>query len=175
MSVIYIRDKDGKFIKVPSIPGKSAYEIAVEKGVFSGTEQEFAEGQVIKNKEIIDQITQENIDNWNASDVADLEKIESSENEPTDKKVSIWINTTKETPTNVIARINDDTVARNTTWSSEKIYQQMIDLTEKYEDLLAKYNELLQGTNSNIYYLQDINGDYLQDTNGDYLVFKEDI
>lgn len=65
MSILYIRDKNGNFVQMPSIPGKSAYEIAVAKGTFSGTEQEFAEMQVINNKDIIDQITQENIDNWN--------------------------------------------------------------------------------------------------------------
>ena len=67
MSILYIRDKNGNFVQMPSIPGKSAYEIAVEKGTFSGTEQEFAEMQVINNKDIIDQITQENIDNWNSA------------------------------------------------------------------------------------------------------------
>ena len=65
MSILYIRDKNGNFIQMPSVPGKSAYEIAVAKGTFNGTEQEFAEMQVINNKDIIDQITQENIDNWN--------------------------------------------------------------------------------------------------------------
>ena len=65
MSILYIRDKNGNFVQVPSIPGKSAYEIAVERGVFKGTEQEFAESQVIKNKDLIDQLTQENIDKWN--------------------------------------------------------------------------------------------------------------
>ena len=65
MSVLYFRDKNGKFIQVTGIHGKSAYEIAVEKGVFNGTEQEFAEMQVIHNKDIIDQITQENINTWN--------------------------------------------------------------------------------------------------------------
>ena len=66
MSVLYIRNTDGTFIQIPAISGKSAYEIAVEKGVFSGTEQEFAEMQVFTNKEILEQITQENIDNWNS-------------------------------------------------------------------------------------------------------------
>ena len=53
--------------------------------------------------------------------INELEKIESSEIEPTNEMVSLWINTSEETSTNVIARINDDTVASNTTWSSEKI------------------------------------------------------
>ena len=43
MSILYIRDKNGNFVQMPSVPGKSAYEIAVAKGTFSGTEQEFAE------------------------------------------------------------------------------------------------------------------------------------
>ena len=64
MSALYIRGSDGRFILIPSIPGKSAYEIAVEKGVFSGTEEEFARAQVFPNKEVLDQITQEKIDKW---------------------------------------------------------------------------------------------------------------
>ena len=53
--------------------------------------------------------------------INELEKIESSEIEPTNEMISLWINTSEETSTNVIARINDNTVASNTTWSSEKI------------------------------------------------------
>ena len=77
MSILYIRDKNGNFVQMPSVPGKSAYEIAVAKGTFSGTEQEFAEMQVINNKEIIDQITQENIDNWNNT----IDRIELTDSE----------------------------------------------------------------------------------------------
>ena len=77
MSILYIRDKNGNFIQMPSVPGKSAYEIAVAKGTFSGTEQEFAEMQVINNKDIIDQITQENIDNWNNT----IDRIELTDSE----------------------------------------------------------------------------------------------
>ena len=53
--------------------------------------------------------------------INELEKIESSETEPTNEMVGIWINTSEDESTNVIARINDDTIASNTTWSSEKI------------------------------------------------------
>ena len=67
MAILHIKDKDGNFVRISSTPGKSAYEIAVEKGLFVGTEQEFAEMQVFQNKEILDQITQENIDRWNSS------------------------------------------------------------------------------------------------------------
>ena len=77
MSILYIRDKNGNFIQMPSVPGKSAYEIAVAKGTFNGTEQEFAEMQVINNKDIIDQITQENIDNWNNT----IDRIELTDSE----------------------------------------------------------------------------------------------
>jgi hypothetical protein len=66
MAILHIKDKDGNFVRISSTPGKSAYEIAVEKGLFVGTEQEFAEMQVFQNKEILDQITQENIDRWNS-------------------------------------------------------------------------------------------------------------
>ena len=75
MSVLYVRNANGTFVQIPSIPGKSAYEIAVEKRVFEGTEQEFAEMQVFTNKDILDQITQENIDFWNsAKGMTDEEK-----------------------------------------------------------------------------------------------------
>ena len=72
MSILYIRNSDGKFIELPTIPGKSAYEIAVEKGVFSGTEEEFAQAQIFENKEILDGITQERIDSWDNGGQIDL-------------------------------------------------------------------------------------------------------
>ena len=58
--------------------------------------------------------------------INELEKIESSEIEPTNEMVSLWINTSEETSTNVITRINDETIASNTTWSSEKINASII-------------------------------------------------
>ena len=58
--------------------------------------------------------------------INELEKIESSETEPTNEMVGIWINTSEDESTNVIARINDDTIASNTTWSSEKINSSII-------------------------------------------------
>ena len=58
--------------------------------------------------------------------INELEKIESSETEPTNEMVGIWINTSEDESTNVIARINDDTIASNTTWSSEKINASII-------------------------------------------------
>lgn len=72
MSILYIRNSDGKFIELPTIPGKSAYEIAVEKGVFSGTEEEFAQAQIFENKEILNSITQERIDSWDNGGQIDL-------------------------------------------------------------------------------------------------------
>ena len=227
MGILYIRDKNGNFIEMPSVPGKSAYEIAVERGTFSGTEQEFAEMQVINNKDIIDQITQENIDNWNNKSTFDgnynnltnkpniptkvsnlqndsgfiteipneyiteeeldskgyltehqdisnlatkeelfnkdyndlinkpnipthtselendsnyiseipneyitetelentinnIEKTVSSDIQPIDNNVTLWVNTSED-ETTTVTRINDETVASNTTWSSEKV------------------------------------------------------
>ena len=58
--------------------------------------------------------------------INELEKIESSETEPTNEMVGIWINTSEDESTNVIARINDDNIASNTTWSSEKINSSII-------------------------------------------------
>lgn len=72
MSILYFRNSDGKFIQIPSIPGKSAYEIAVEYGLFEGTEKEFAQQQIFENKEILDSITQEKIDSWDKGGNIDL-------------------------------------------------------------------------------------------------------
>ena len=147
MSVLYIRNNNGNFIQIPSIPGKSAYEIAVEKGVFEGTEQEFAEMQVIHNKDIIDQITQENIDAWNDIKEINLDDLVTKE----------YVNESIEN----ILMINDEDITNYTTWSSVKIYQYIIDLTEKYNNLLKEVKRLEAYIPKNI--LQDGNGDYLQD------------
>ena len=147
MSVLYIRNNNGNFIQIPSIPGKSAYEIAVEKGVFEGTEQEFAEMQVIHNKDIIDQITQENIDAWNDIKEINLDDLVTKE----------YVNESIEN----ILMINDEDITNYTTWSSAKIYQYIIDLTEKYNNLLKEVKRLEAYIPKNI--LQDANGDYLQD------------
>lgn len=147
MSVLYIRNNNGNFIQIPSIPGKSAYEIAVEKGIFEGTEQEFAEMQVIHNKDIIDQITQENIDAWNDIKEINLDDLATKE----------YVNESIEN----ILMINDEDITNYTTWSSVKIYQYIIDLTEKYNNLLKEVKRLEAYIPKNI--LQDANGDYLQD------------
>lgn len=147
MSVLYIRNNNGNFIQIPSIPGKSAYEIAVEKGIFEGTEQEFAEMQVIHNKDIIDQITQENIDAWNDIKEINLDDLVTKE----------YVNESIEN----ILMINDEDITNYTTWSSVKIYQYIIDLTEKYNNLLKEVKRLEAYIPKNI--LQDANGDYLQD------------
>lgn len=89
MSALYIRGSDGKFVLIPSIPGKSAYEIAVEKGVFSGTEEEFARAQVFPNKEVLDQITQEKIEAWDNGGSADIHV----GTEPPEDTTYIWIDT----------------------------------------------------------------------------------
>lgn len=159
MSVLYIRNNNGNFIQIPSIPGKSAYEIAVEKGVFEGTEQEFAEMQVIHNKDIIDQITQENIDAWNDIKEINLDDLVTKE----------YVNESIEN----ILMINDEDITNYTTWSSVKIYQYIIDLTEKYNNLLKEVKRLEVYIPKNI--LQDANGDYLQDIEGNYLIFKESV
>lgn len=53
MSVARIRNADGTFTEISGAPGKSSYEIAVQYGKFTGTEEEFATAQVA-NKEYID-------------------------------------------------------------------------------------------------------------------------
>ena len=53
--------------------------------------------------------------------IIDLEKIETSDIEPVDETVSIWINTSEDTTTGTAAKINDEVISGGTTWSSEKI------------------------------------------------------
>lgn len=58
--------------------------------------------------------------------LSNLEQIETSDEAPTDDMVSIWINTSEDNTVDLLARINDQTVASNTTWSSEKINSSII-------------------------------------------------
>ena len=62
------------------------------------------------------------------SSIGELEKIETSDTEPANSNVSVWINTSEDTPTNALARINDNATASDTTWSSEKIYTSMLNM-----------------------------------------------
>ena len=107
-----------------------------------------------------------------------IEKTVSSDTQPTEENVTLWVNTSED-ETTTVTRINDETVASNTTWSSEKIFQYIEDLIEKYNDLLIKYNKLSEEVfGSEVVddnYLQDINGDYLQDIEGNYLILKESV
>lgn len=171
------------------------------------------------NKDVIDSITEEKIAQWEnhfsgdyndlknkpknlitqgeleskgyitEADVEGLNKVVSSDTEPTNSNIILWINTSQSQSTEIVARIKDDLVNKETTWSSEKISNSML---EKYNDLLARYNELLRRiiileggnpddipSNPDINpdnpptvgedYLQDIEGYYLQDLEGYYL------
>jgi hypothetical protein len=52
--------------------------------------------------------------------INNIEKTVSSNVQPTDDNVTLWVNTSEDEATTV-TRINDETVASNTTWSSEKV------------------------------------------------------
>ena len=52
--------------------------------------------------------------------INNIEKTVSSDIQPVDNNVTLWVNTS-ESETTTVARINDETVASNTTWSSEKV------------------------------------------------------
>ena len=168
------------------------------------------------NKNVIDSITEEKIAQWEnhfsgdyndlknkpknlitqgeleskgyitEADVEGLNKVISSDTEPTNSNIILWINTSQSRSTEIVARIKDNLVNKETTWSSEKISNSIL---EKYNDLLTKYNELLRriiilegGNPEDIpsnpnnppiveeYYLQDIEGYYLQDLEGYYLI-----
>ena len=49
-----------------------------------------------------------------------IEKTVSSDTQPTEENVTLWVNTSED-ETTTVTRINDETVASNTTWSSEKV------------------------------------------------------
>ena len=49
-----------------------------------------------------------------------LELTVSSNIQPTDDNVTLWVNTLED-ETTTVTRINDETIASNTTWSSEKV------------------------------------------------------
>lgn len=73
MGVLHIKDANGKFIQIPAIAGKSAYEIAVSKGVFSGSEQEFAEElmgkKTLKEVNVSDNILQLTTDRYQIAEI----------------------------------------------------------------------------------------------------------
>ena len=52
--------------------------------------------------------------------INNIEKTVSSDIQPVDNNVTLWINTSED-ETTTVTRINDKTVASNTTWSSEKV------------------------------------------------------
>lgn len=111
-------------------------------------------------------------------DIDYVERVVSSDTQPTDENVILWVNTSEDSEVTPIAKIDDGVISLDTTWSSEKIFQYIEDLVEKYNDLLIKYNKLSEEVfGSEVVdnnYLQDINGDYLQDIEGNYLILKED-
>ena len=118
------------------------------------------------NKDVIDSITSEKIAQWEnhfsgdyndltnkpknlvtqgeleskgyatKEELDDINTVVSSDTEPTDENVVLWVNTSE----NAIIEssfINDDIVSNNSTWSSEKILEQ-------YNLLLKQYNLLLE-------------------------------
>ena len=112
-------------------------------------------------------------------DIDYVERVVSSDTQPTDENVILWVNTSEDSEVTPIAKIDDGVTSLDTTWSSEKIFQYIEDLIEKYNDLLIKYNKLSEEVfGSEVVdnnYLQDINGDFLQDIEGNYLILKESV
>ena len=53
------------------------------------------------------------------------DKVEYSDKIPTDEDIVIWINPEEDPAQEYLIRINDETIASNTVWSSEKVYQQI--------------------------------------------------
>lgn len=59
MSLIRVRDKDGKYIDIPALQGESAYDIAVRNG-YTGTEQEWLESMGFANYVVLNKLGDSN-------------------------------------------------------------------------------------------------------------------
>ena len=124
------------------------------------------------NKDLLDKINQTKINEWDnksefsgdyddlsnkpnipstdglaseeyVDDVIDaLELIETSAIKPTNSQISIWINTSEDTSVSALARINDSTIARDTTWSSEKLNDLFIEMRNTINELKVEISEL---------------------------------
>ena len=159
---------------IPSIDGLASEEY-VEGYVEEKLDEFKDEIHSHDNKDILDDITEEKIDEWdNKSDFSGsyddltdkptipsidglaseeyveekmntLELIETSDTEPENEKVSIWINSSEDTSINVLARINDETIAGDTTWSSEKIHHT---ITELQNRIITLQTEIVQLKNN---------------------------
>ena len=135
MSILYFRNSDGKFIQIPSIPGKSAYEIAVEKGVFQGTEEEFARHQIFENKDILDQITQENIDLWTEGGNIDLTPYQTIEEDT-------LITEAKDIPGAINELYDSDIELDRDGADSIKVFEGYPDLSTEDKTIIGAINEL---------------------------------
>lgn len=71
-------------------------------------------------------------------DIGDFSGVASSDIEPTDDNIILWVNTSQEQNIEPVARINDNAMSNGTTWSSEKIFEQYNELLEKYNSLLKR-------------------------------------
>ena len=65
--------------------------------------------------------TEKYVENKITETTDSLEVIASSDTVPTDENVAIWINTSEDTVSNPLARVDDRIVSNSHTWSSEKI------------------------------------------------------
>ena len=135
MSILYFRNSDGKFVQIPSIPGKSAYEIAVEKGVFQGTEEEFARHQIFENKDILDQITQENIDLWTEGGNIDLTPYQTIEEDT-------LITEAKDIPGAINELYDSDIELDRDGADSIKVFEGYPDLSTDDKTIIGAINEL---------------------------------
>ena len=165
MSVLYVRDENGKFVKLPAISGKSAYEIAVERGMFNGTEQEFAESQIINNKDIIDQITQENIDSWNnAKGMTDEEKEQLSNKidkvEITNDNYLIFYSNDIEKSRIELPTVGGENISEEQLEKIVIAYEHSQTEHVQKEDIPTKTSELINDSN----FLTEISSEYITET-----------
>lgn len=97
-------------------------------------------------------------DGWVEYVVGGKEEIQTSESEPTEENVSLWINTSDDIEIIEIARINDDVVASSTTWSSERIDDAIKNMELPAQDVIFTTDSLtvnsLGGIGANV----DLNG-----------------
>ena len=94
----------------------------IEEGNINVNLEEYAKKEDLPSK--ISELTNDSnfADEKYVDDAIDfLEKIQLSDEMPTDAGVTMWINTSEDMEMTSIPRINDNVVSSSNTWSSEKI------------------------------------------------------
>ncbi len=93
-----------------------------------------------------------------------IKEVEMSDRQPTDRNVLMWINTSEDAQTEIIAKINDQMVSKDATWSSEKINDIMKDVNIDVSQENIIYVGDIEPTDTNVLWF---------DTNDVYNITEE--